>query len=227
MWVSKEGDVRRRELLDAALMLFYEKGYEKTSINDIIERVGVSKGAFYYYFKSKEDVLEAIAVEYSEKILAAARPVVGDGRLSAAEKLNSMVSKILEFKEALAKERTTLIRVFLREENLKLVRRIFLKIMDPAGELYTEIIKQGVREGVFKAGSPEDTAELFICVGIAMKAALAKLVLETRDIKAVERKLRFYEEALDRILGAPRGTLRFAEPMLEYVKSDWDTLLQA
>lgn len=227
MWVSKEGDVRRRELLDAALALFYEKGCEKTSINDIIDRVGVSKGAFYYYFNSKEDVLEAIAVEYAERILAAARPIVGDDRLSAAEKLNSMVSKVLEYKETLAKERTTLMRVFLREENLKLVRRIFVKMMAPAGELYTEIIKQGVREGVFDTGSPEDTAELFIYVGTAMKAALAKLVIESQDIKAIERKLLFYEEAFERILGAPKGTIRFAEPMLECIKSDWDTLLQA
>jgi len=56
MRISKDGDIRKQELLDAALQLFYEKGYEKTSVNDIIEKVGVSKGAFYYYFKSKEEV---------------------------------------------------------------------------------------------------------------------------------------------------------------------------
>lgn len=227
MWVSKEGDVRRQELLDAALELFYEKGYEKSSINDIIDRVGVSKGAFYYYFNSKEDVLETIAEQYTERILAVAGPIVRDNRLSAVEKLNTVVSKILEYKETLARERTTLIKIFLREENIKLVRRIFTKMMAPARELYTEIIKQGVREGVFDTRSPEEAAELFIYVGTAMKAVLAKLVLESQDIKAIERKLLFYEEAFERILGARKGSIRLAEPMLEYIKSDWDTLLQA
>ena len=49
-----------------ALELFYKKGYENTTIKDIIEEIGVSKGAFYHYFESKEDVIVAIAKEFHE-----------------------------------------------------------------------------------------------------------------------------------------------------------------
>ncbi len=56
--VTKEYDQRLQELLDTARQLFFEIGYEKTSVNDIIDRVGVAKGTFYHYFKTKEDLLD-------------------------------------------------------------------------------------------------------------------------------------------------------------------------
>ena len=48
----KEPEVRKNELLDAAQKLFVEKGYAKTTVTDILNVYGLSKGVFYYYFKS-------------------------------------------------------------------------------------------------------------------------------------------------------------------------------
>lgn len=50
MRIVKDGGERRKELLDTARRLFISKGYEKTSINDILKEVGIAKGTFYYYF---------------------------------------------------------------------------------------------------------------------------------------------------------------------------------
>ncbi len=58
--VVKAADERRSEFIAAAQNLFYSKGYESTSVNDLISVVGVSKGAFYHYFDSKQAVLEAL-----------------------------------------------------------------------------------------------------------------------------------------------------------------------
>ena len=51
--IIKEADERRNEILDAAETLITEKGYSKTTIIDILNQVGIAKGTFYYYFKSK------------------------------------------------------------------------------------------------------------------------------------------------------------------------------
>jgi AcrR family transcriptional regulator len=56
----KEPDIRRAELLDAAQKLFYAKGYEKTPVQDNIDRVGVAKGTFYHYFGSKVELLDEL-----------------------------------------------------------------------------------------------------------------------------------------------------------------------
>jgi AcrR family transcriptional regulator len=68
--ISKEHDERLTEFLDTARQLFFEKGYEKTSVNDIIEKVGVAKGTFYHYFKSKEDLLDQLVNQFIEKSLS-------------------------------------------------------------------------------------------------------------------------------------------------------------
>lgn len=53
----KERDDLKNQIMEAAWELFLEKGYEKTTVNDIIKKAGTSKGGFYYYFKAKEELL--------------------------------------------------------------------------------------------------------------------------------------------------------------------------
>ena len=53
MRVVKEAEERRNEILDAADMLFADKGFDNTSTNDILEKVGIARGTLYYHFKSK------------------------------------------------------------------------------------------------------------------------------------------------------------------------------
>jgi len=98
MKISKDGDVRKQELLDAAFKLFYKKGYENTSINSIIEKVGVSKGAFYYYFKSKEEVLDKLSLQQTEKLIKIINKIVKDNKLNALDKLNKIIAGSLEYK---------------------------------------------------------------------------------------------------------------------------------
>ena len=58
--VTKDPEERKQELIDAAERLFMERGYEATAVSDIVQEVGVAQGTFYYYFPSKEEILEAI-----------------------------------------------------------------------------------------------------------------------------------------------------------------------
>ncbi len=218
MWISKDGDVRRRELLDAAIELFCEKGYDNTSVNDIINRVGVSKGAFYYYFASKEEVLETIGKEYNARAMEIAESIAADENLNAVQKLNAMVSQVAEYNSAYDKEQMMFLKILSREENLKLIRTIFVNMIESAHRLYQRIIEQGVKEGLFRTSSPEETAELFIHMSMIMKSKLAQCILEPQGAGVLERKLAFYEEVFERILGAEKGSLSFAAPVLKYAK---------
>ncbi|MCR5330456.1 MAG: TetR/AcrR family transcriptional regulator [Lachnospiraceae bacterium] len=56
----KKGERRKQELLKIAHRMFIEKGYENTSIDEIIAEAGIAKGKYYYYFESKEATLEAV-----------------------------------------------------------------------------------------------------------------------------------------------------------------------
>jgi AcrR family transcriptional regulator len=56
-------DARRRQILDAALACFSEAGFHQTGMADIVRRSGLSRGAVYLYFSSKDDIIEALAVD--------------------------------------------------------------------------------------------------------------------------------------------------------------------
>ena len=67
---TKPADVRREELMDAALGLFVAKGIAATSVDDIVTAAGVSKGGFYHHFASKDALLMALQARYVARFLS-------------------------------------------------------------------------------------------------------------------------------------------------------------
>ena len=57
MRIVKEASERKNEILDVAERLFYERGYDNTSTNDILAEIGIARGTLYYHFKSKDYVI--------------------------------------------------------------------------------------------------------------------------------------------------------------------------
>ena len=96
--VVKAPAVRRAELIDCAQALFLQKGYERTTINDVIAATALSKGAFYHHFRAKEDLLEAIAARFAEQAMATAAAVQGDASLTALQRLNALLAMSREWK---------------------------------------------------------------------------------------------------------------------------------
>ena len=87
MRVTKEYDERRNEILDTAEELFHRQGYDKCTINDILKEIGIAKGTFYHYFKSKEDVLDAIVLRYKDIVAGRAGEILKIDDIAPAEKL--------------------------------------------------------------------------------------------------------------------------------------------
>ncbi|MFT3721855.1 TetR/AcrR family transcriptional regulator [Pseudorhodoferax sp.] len=87
---TKPAVVRREELMDAAQALFLDKGFDATSVDEIVAQAGVAKGTFYFHFKTKDDVLRALrerfVVKFHERLesaVAACAPDDWSGRLEA------------------------------------------------------------------------------------------------------------------------------------------------
>ena len=91
----KKGEMRRKEILDAAEKLFYEKGYEATSVQDILDALQLSKGGFYHHFDTKMSVLEAICERRAEAQFEAAAQEIRTSREGTLERLNKLLSKLV------------------------------------------------------------------------------------------------------------------------------------
>lgn len=147
-------------ILDVAYRLFMKKGYEHTSIQDIIANLGgLSKGAIYHHFKSKDDILVAVTnrmMEESNRILAAIRDRTD---LTGKEKLKAI------FKESIA--RPVQDEIFTVAPNLganpRLLFSIFSETVNTAAPDYIQpIIEQGIADGSIETEYPAQLAELII-----------------------------------------------------------------
>src|SRR5690625_3673468 len=87
MRVTKKANERRDEILDVAENLFITKGYAHTTVEAIIQEIGIAKGTFYYYFSSKEDVMNAVVIRIVDRVVQDAMRIVKDTQLNAPEKL--------------------------------------------------------------------------------------------------------------------------------------------
>ena len=90
--------VRRVAFLDVAQRLVQTKGYEEMSVQDVLDELDASKGAFYHYFDSKQALLEAVVERFADGAMAALAPVLGDPDLAALRKLESVFAGIARWK---------------------------------------------------------------------------------------------------------------------------------
>lgn len=217
-WVKKSADVRRGELLAAAQALFFTKGYEATTVADIMERAGVSKGGFYHHFTAKDDLLEALAESLATEAVERLRPTVEEEGLDAVARMNAVLADARRLKVQDAAAIRAAFDVAFRPENIVLYHRLNRatgKVMVP---LFARILRQGKDEGLFRIDDPVTTAEIIICLGTSTHDAVASAIEAAgtpradEAIAALEERLRQQGIAIDRILGLPDGTIAFYEP---------------
>lgn len=89
MRTIKPVDERRQEILNGAMKLFSEQGYDKTSISDIAAYIGISQGLCYRYFKSKEEIFESAINEYASTVSAEMVKVITSSNMTLEEKITS------------------------------------------------------------------------------------------------------------------------------------------
>ncbi|KGK82244.1 TetR/AcrR family transcriptional regulator [Clostridium sp. HMP27] len=150
---------KKKELLKVAEKLFLDKGYEQTSIDDILKESGISKGGFYHYFKSKDEVLSESINNIIEESIEYLMPTVEDNRLDALEKFKLFMRKKSEFQSTKI-EYATLLASILQSDvaQYKYSLAMSQKMVEP----FAKIIDQGAKEGVFHVDYPHETADILI-----------------------------------------------------------------
>ena len=87
----KKGELRREAIIRTAERLFFEKGYEETSIQDILDELSISKGGFYHHFDSKIALLSEICRQRGERDLERVRGELENEKLRSAQKLSLLL----------------------------------------------------------------------------------------------------------------------------------------
>ena len=209
--IVKEARLRRNEILDAAQHLFYAKGYDETSIQEIIDAVGIAKGTFYHHFESKQELLDHLIDRMFSDVLAPLEVMIAEGSENAIEKLQKLYLDIGIWKAENKEFFYDLVEAFHRPENLTLrytTRSEACKRMSP---LLTKIIQQGIDEGLFDTDYPEDIAEVILGMGTDLSHQTGELLLQVGEnpeaAGEIERVLELAENSTERLLGTSKGAL--------------------
>lgn len=152
-------EVRRQAIISAALELFYETGFDSVRVDDILERVGLSKGGFYHHFKSREDILrQIVADEITSTISGAESPSANDDPVAALIALFLNGSTSLGAKEGVVSTLESFASKSIYLDELE--RQLALQLKPHIAE----IIERGVSLGVFRTVDCSATAEIVMAV---------------------------------------------------------------
>ena len=222
MPVTKVSEIRKQEFFDAAVELVNERGYDNITIQSLIDKLGVSKGAFYHYFKSKQELLDVIITHYTKRVVKKLQKVVDDKKLNALQKFNKMVFTAKEFKAAQREINIEFIKL-IRQGSISLISSRALEIsMEIVRPIWLKIVCQGVEEGIFDIPYPEEMTTLLIHVANNCNATLGRIFLESTQksnlIETLKKQIQFYEDTFERLLGVEKGSIDLAGPYLKNIE---------
>lgn len=220
--VVKEPAVRRNEIIDVAQRLVQAKGYEQMAIQDILDELHLSKGAFYHYFDSKQALLEALVecnLEAVERLLI---PIVEDASLRALEKLRRYFAVIVRWKIERKSLVLELARVWYTDDNTIVRDKVHAMGISRVAPRLAAIIRQGVAEGDLATAFPDQAGAITLSLVRDLNEVLARLLLafppESDDPRPLSTAAAAYTDALERVLGARPGSLQIID---EQSLRDW------
>lgn len=202
---NKDFDNKRNELLEKIWNIFLVHGYENTTMSLIINEFGISKGAFYHYFSSKEECADA-AIDMQVGKWVNTITEQNTRNFNAIERLKQVM--LIGRKFSNNNEQNDKIN---SSVNVIFHQKLMAAIVKQFAPIYAEIISQGVEEKIFSVKYPLETAEMVLTLtNFYFDIDLFKWNPETMEVK-----LKAFEKVLESALGAQKNIFNFINELSE------------
>ena len=218
----KKGDIRRQEILNTAESLFCRKGYEQTSIQDILDQLKSSKGSFYHYFISKEALLQSMCDRRAGQLIHSVQESLS-AVSSSAGRLNILFSGMIPLRD----EKLSFLLMFLpifRLPEGQTVKTYYCEAL--SARFYESVRKQleeGNEAGELSCSSPAVIAEICLTLVNQLWVRICEMILsaeeagEEADLSEILRIIEEYRIVLEKITGVPFGSFELMN--IEWLKS--------
>lgn len=208
---------KRGAILDTAHRLVLTKGYDQTSIQDILNDLSISGGAFHHYFESRQALLDALIERIRDESGKPLLPIIHDPRLTAIQKLQGFFTTLDRLRIARKDEVIEFQRVWYTDGNALVRQKVDEAIRQQRAPLLTKIVHQGIQEGVFTTAFPDQAGDIIMSLLQGMGDAHARLMLaftqagdEQYCIDSIIAIHAAYLDAIERVLGAPPNSFERA-----------------
>lgn len=220
----RKGDRRRRDIMLAAEKLFYENGYERTSVQDMLDAMELSKGGFYHHFESKESVMVAICEEKTAEMYDSAIQMARVESLTAIDRLNELFRKANLLSHSDENYINMVLNATYAQDSYMLhakMQQVTLKKLVPVVD---ELVGQGMISGEFYTRYPEVIGEQLVTLWLNLLdivlATTIRALDEPEQVIGVIDRINAFRTSMELILNAPYGSIKLcdAEDILKTVR---------
>ena len=202
----KKGEKRKKMLLKIAYDMFLTNGYENTSVDEIIEKAQIAKGTYYYYFQSKEQMLEEVIDMMIDNETEMAEQIIKTD-ISVPQKIVGILTSMKPTEEEQPIKNT-----LFQEENVLMHHKVRKKLIDTLTPLLSEVIKEGVNEGIFKCDNIPERVKMLLIIS---DGTFNEGTFSQRDISV-------FIDMTEKLLGAENGTMNFIYNLID--KTDMEAV---
>jgi len=201
--VVKKPEERKREIVATACELFLSKGYDSTTMKDVMRQLGIAKGTIYHYFSSKEDLLEAVIDRVAEGEMERLKAVLKNMEGTALERLENLI--LSGSNHDADDSRKDLLDHLHQTSNAGMHIRLLAKVVTKQAPLYAELFRSGCKEGIFTTDHPLECAEVLLS-GIQF---LTDMGIYPWKKEQLERRWNAFPALIENLLNAPEGSFSF------------------
>lgn len=171
-----------------------------------MRKIGAAKGGFYYYFETKEQVLDTLVEQSIDDIVNATLPIIEDLSFNALEKLKLML--IEEIKTNL--KNNTSSNHLHNIKNVDMHQKIMIAMVKKLSPIMSKVIQQGIKEEIFKVSHPLEVSEILIAgIHFILDSGIFKWTKEQYF-----QKIKAAEELIEKTLSIEEGSFSFLSDLL-------------
>lgn len=196
----KKPTERRADIIRAARSLFQAQEYDKTTMQDVTESLGIAKGTIYHYFPTKEALLEAVVEDIVDRNTEQMKVVIEGATGNALEKIQALVET-----GNMAANNADILEHLHQPGNVALHIRLLATTLIKQAPFYETLIRQGCDEGIFKTDAPLECAEFILC-GIQFLTDLGIYPWTQEDLN---RRAHAFPALIEQQLKAPPESFEF------------------
>lgn len=201
----QDPQIRINEILDVADQLFLTKSYHGTTIKDIAKKMGVAQGMLYYYFKSKEELLETLLDRHVSHLVSEIKETTCLDNISPPDKLGLMLAAVLH---KISYKDGHLLDMIYDTKNLHVKDKLFRKIDVLLSPWLLKIIDEGIKNRDFCVSHPPTAADYIKLI----MDFLSEAFYEKTSTDILSYRLMMAETLIEKALGAKEKTIHIMQP---------------